>query len=180
MTEFIQNNQVAALAETDTTGGESKYVVLQSLWHNREWVQPGQAFDDSEANVTAAQLAQYLSGGFLISRQEFRQQQNPEAFQAQSETDQLKTEIASLRQQLADALADAQGSGASEELKKYQDAVGPLLPDGLAPQARTSLVDAGFVGKKLLSRVPDEELRKLSGVADATIKTLRDFAPLAQ
>ncbi|GAA4002345.1 hypothetical protein GCM10022631_11290 [Deinococcus rubellus] len=176
MTEFIQNNQVAALAETDTDGGESKYVVLQPLWHNREWVQTGQAFDDSETNVTAAQLGQYVKNGFLISRQAYRQQQNPEAARAESETDQLKAEIATLRQQLA----DAQGGGENEELKKYQDTVGPLLPDGLAPQAKASLVEAGFVGKKLLGRVPDEELRKLSGVADATIKTLRDFAPLQQ
>lgn len=180
MTELIQNNQVAALAETDTDGNQSKYVVLQPLWHNRAWVSPGDDFNDSETNVSAVQLGEYLKKGYLSTREDYLKAQNPQAHQAQSENDELRAEIATLRQQVADAETSGGSGGGDEELKRYQELVGPLLPEGLAPKAKTSLERAGLVGKKLLSRVTDEELGKLPDVADATIKAVREFAPLQQ
>ena len=66
-----------------------------------------------------------------------------------------------------------------EQLDEYQSAVGELLPEGLSAQARKALLGEGYVGKALISLLTDAQLDAVSGVAAASIETLREWAPFA-
>ncbi len=90
----------------------------------------------------------------------------------------LQTQVTTLTGQLNAARAQVAKAEDTAALKHYREVVGELLPEGLAPNARKSLTEAGFVGKHLLARVSDEELRALPNVGDGTIEALRKFAPL--
>ncbi len=90
----------------------------------------------------------------------------------------LQTQVTTLTTQPEAARAQAAKPEEAAALKVYRDAVGNLLPEGLASVARKSLLEAGFVGKQFLARVPDEELRALNGATDGTIKALHKFAPV--
>lgn len=159
------------------------------------------------------------TGVYFLSEKEFSRKNNPTAFQAQSELEQMKTALVQERQR-ADELvqrlaevpnttpllelfknedgslptfdeavaaarqsqADAQASLDDEdsaELEAYRQSVGELLPEGVSANAAKVLKQQGFVGKALISRLPDAELLALNGVAQGTVDTLRAWAPYA-
>lgn len=183
------------------------------------------------------------TGVYILSEKEFSRQNNPTAFQAQTELEQANLRIQELtaqlqqvqdparqseleqakaalvqEQQRADELAlrladlpdptpllnlflnedgsqptfeqaveaarqaqaDAEASLDDEdsaELDAYREYVGELLPEGVSANAAKVLKQHGFVGKALISRIPDAELKALDNVADKTLETLRVWAP---
>ena len=93
-------------------------------------------------------------------------------------------ESASLREKLKVAEANlsvAQASAAKPDdvqaLTEYRSSVGELLPGKITAQARKTLIEHGFVGKALVSRLSDKELLDLPNVAQGTLDTLREWAP---
>ena len=92
---------------------------------------------------------------------------------AEAKLNQAIAEVAQLKQD-GQELAQVR-----ERLDEYQTAVGDLLPEGLTAQARKALIDEGYVGRVLISLLTDAQLDAVSGVAAASIQTLREWAPFA-
>lgn len=84
--------------------------------------------------------------------------------------------VEAARQAQADAEASLDDED-SAELDAYREYVGELLPEGVSANAAKVLKQHGFVGKALISRIPDAELKALDNVADKTLETLRVWAP---
>ena len=199
-------------------------------------------FVPAELGLSEQEVGRW-TGVYILSEKEFSRQNNPTAFQAQTELEQANLRIQELtaqlqqvqdparqseleqakaalvqEQQRADELAlrladlpdptpllnlflnedgsqptfdeavaaarqaqaDAEASLDDEdsaELDAYRQHVGELLPEGVSANAAKVLKQHGFVGKALISRIPDAELLALSGVAQGTVDTLRLWAP---
>ncbi len=183
---------------------DAPLLIAKRLWHGRAWLPEGATFDTE--GVPAELVQQYRQQGYLRTADEIERDRNAEAYHARKAADrqgvalqearekiqdltgQLETakaeagKVAGLQAQVTTLTSQLQAAAGKPEdaaaLKAYRDVVGELLPEGLAPNARKSLTEAGFVGKHLLARVSDEELRALPNVGDGTLEALRKFAPL--
>lgn len=89
----------------------------------------------------------------------------------------LRAEGETLRANLKAAQANPVSPEDAQALNEYRAVVGELLPAKLTPQARKTLIEHGFVGKALVSRLSDSALLDLPNVAQATLDALRDWAP---
>lgn len=97
--------------------------------------------------------------------------------EGQSQVGQLTQKLQVAEADLTAAQANATKPEDAQALAEYRSSVGELLPSKITAQARKTLIEHGFVGKALVSRLSDKELLDLPNVAQGTLDTLREWAP---
>lgn len=121
-----------------------------------------------ETQLTAAQ-----SGDAGATLETLRNQLDEAKAERQAAVDALE------EQKSLVAAAEIERDEAKNSLTEYESAVGELLPDGLSANARKALLAKGYVGKLAISLLTDTQLDAVDGIAEASIKTLREWSPFA-
>lgn len=94
---------------------------------------------------------------------------------AQAEVERLKGEQTRLQTELATAQAAAAKPEDVALLADYREAVGELLPKGIA--ARKILFDNGYYTLDVVQAAPDQDLLDLDGIAQTLLDKIREVAP---